>query len=69
VSFATITLCVASQRVFIIVSIYIFIDSVRKLLVTPSYSVHHKVCVTECEQVQSDNKIRAYELYFSALRR
>jgi hypothetical protein len=34
-SFAAITLCVASQRVFIVV--YFVIDSVRKLLVTPSY--------------------------------
>jgi hypothetical protein len=43
VSFATITLCVASQRVFIVVVvlvlvIYLFINSVRKLLDTPSYS-------------------------------
>jgi hypothetical protein len=38
VSFAAITLCVASQRVFIVVSVYIVIDSVRKLLVTPSYA-------------------------------
>jgi hypothetical protein len=37
VSFAAITLCVASQRVFIVVSLYFFIDSVRKLLDTPSY--------------------------------
>jgi predicted transcriptional regulator len=37
VSFAAITLCVASQRVFIVVSVYIVIDSVRKLLDTPSY--------------------------------
>jgi hypothetical protein len=35
VSFAAIPLCVASQRVFIFV--YFFIDSVRKLLDTPSY--------------------------------
>jgi uncharacterized membrane protein len=34
-SFAAITLCVASQRVFIIV--YFVIDSVRKLLDTLSY--------------------------------
>jgi hypothetical protein len=33
VSFAAITLCVASQRVFIVVSVYFVIDSVRKLLV------------------------------------
>jgi hypothetical protein len=37
VSFAAITLCVASLRVFIIV-VYFVIDSVRKLLDTPSYS-------------------------------
>jgi hypothetical protein len=37
VRFAAITLCVASQRVFIVVSVYFFIDSVRKLLGTPSY--------------------------------
>jgi len=35
VSSAAITLCVASQRVFIVV--YFVIDSVRKLLDTPSY--------------------------------
>jgi hypothetical protein len=38
VSFAAVTLCVASQRVFIVVSIYFVIDSVRKLLDTPSYA-------------------------------
>jgi hypothetical protein len=37
VSFAAITLFVASQRVFIVVSVYFVIDSVRKLLDTPSY--------------------------------
>jgi uncharacterized protein HemY len=43
VSFAAITLCVASQRVFIVVVVvvvvvvYFFINSVRKLLDTPSY--------------------------------
>jgi hypothetical protein len=36
VSFAAITLCVASQRVFIVV--YFFTDSVRTLLNTPSYT-------------------------------
>jgi hypothetical protein len=35
VSFASVTLCVVSQRVFIVV--YLVIDSVRKLLDTPSY--------------------------------
>jgi hypothetical protein len=37
VSFAALTLCVASQRVFIFVLVYFVIDSVRKLLDTPSY--------------------------------
>jgi hypothetical protein len=37
VSSAAITLCVASQRVFIVVTVYFVIDSVRKLLDTPSY--------------------------------
>jgi hypothetical protein len=45
VSFVAITLCVASQRVFIVV--YFVIDSVRKLLDTTSYYrfnqvPHHK---------------------------
>jgi hypothetical protein len=35
VSFAAITFCVASQRVFVVV--YFVIDSVRELLDTPSY--------------------------------
>jgi hypothetical protein len=37
VSFAAITLCVASQRVFVVVVVYFVIDSVRKVLDTPSY--------------------------------
>jgi len=36
VSFDTITLCVVSQAVFVVV--YFVIDSVRKLLDTPSYT-------------------------------
>jgi hypothetical protein len=36
VSFAAITLCVASQRVFIVVSVYFIIDLVQKILDTPS---------------------------------
>jgi hypothetical protein len=38
VSFAAIILCVASQRVFIVIA-YFVIDSVRKLLDTPSYDL------------------------------
>jgi hypothetical protein len=37
VSFAAIIICVASQRVFVVVFVYFVIDSVRKLLDTPSY--------------------------------
>jgi hypothetical protein len=37
VSFAAIAFCVASQRVFVVVSVYFVIDSVQKLLDTPSY--------------------------------
>jgi hypothetical protein len=42
VSYTAITLCVASQRVFIVVDHFI-IDSVQKLLVTPSYNLP-KIC-------------------------
>jgi hypothetical protein len=44
VSFAAITLRVASERVFIVV-VYFVIDSVRKLLDTPSYvtCINHEV--------------------------
>jgi len=34
-SFASITLCLASQRVFNVVRVYFVVDSVRKLLDTP----------------------------------
>jgi hypothetical protein len=40
VSFAAITLCVASQRVFVVVVIDFVIDLVRKLLDTPSYVMY-----------------------------
>jgi hypothetical protein len=43
VSFAAITLCIASQRVIPKASLYIFTDSVRKLLVTPLYKVSRPV--------------------------
>jgi hypothetical protein len=43
VSFAAIALCVASQRVFIVVSIYSVIDSVRILLDAPSYDKPHSL--------------------------
>jgi hypothetical protein len=37
VSFAAITLCVVSHRVFIGLLVYFVINSARKLLETPSY--------------------------------
>jgi hypothetical protein len=43
VSFAAITLCVASQLVFIITVVYFVTDSVRKLLDIPSYTSLSKV--------------------------
>jgi hypothetical protein len=55
VSFNAITLCVTSQRVFIVVSVHFVIESVRKLLEIPSYLTAvlsfknkfrtHEVCV------------------------
>jgi hypothetical protein len=47
VSFATITLCVASQRVFIVV-VYFVTDLVQKLLDTPSNHIYVCVCVCVC---------------------
>jgi hypothetical protein len=44
VSFAAITLCVASQRVIPKVSLYFVIDSVRKILDTPS-CVNHAIYI------------------------
>jgi hypothetical protein len=46
VSFAAITLCAASQRVFIVLSVYFVIDSVRKLLDTLSYTISLMIIVT-----------------------
>jgi hypothetical protein len=63
VSFAAITPYVASQRVFIVVSIYFVIESIRKLLDTPSYKT---ICKTVLfyilifkflERTQENNKI------------
>jgi hypothetical protein len=52
VSFDVIILFVASERVFIVVSVYSFIDAVRKLLAKPSYIIKIystcKRCVNLC---------------------
>jgi hypothetical protein len=60
VSFAAITLCVASQEVFIVV-VYFVIDSVRNLLVTPSYvCTSLMTCVLFC-------LLTAFALLFASL--
>jgi hypothetical protein len=38
VNFAAITLCIASQRVFVVFVVYFVIDSDQKRLDTPSYT-------------------------------
>jgi hypothetical protein len=42
VNFAAITLCVASQRLIPKVDVYSFMDSVRKLLDTPSCNKEYR---------------------------
>jgi hypothetical protein len=54
VSFAAITLCVASQRILIVVSVYFVIDSVPKLLNTPSFFNFLQRLLTT--QVKNGNK-------------
>jgi hypothetical protein len=56
VSFAAITLFVASQRVFIVISVYFIIDSVRKLLDTPSYQVQALCNVELREWIMVDDE-------------
>jgi len=46
--FAAITLCVASQRVFIVV-VYFVIDSVRKILDTPTCFIFRNVLTISAE--------------------
>jgi hypothetical protein len=54
VSFTAIILCVAFQRVFIVVVIvYFVIDSVRKLLDTPSYKNLHYININQNEKIYS----------------
>jgi hypothetical protein len=51
VSFADITLYVSSERVFIIVSVYFFMDLVRKRLDTPSYMLMFEVSINKTADV------------------
>jgi hypothetical protein len=53
VSFAAITLCVASERVFIAV-IHFFIESVRELSVTPSYNISTKHLIKKAAFVEAE---------------
>jgi len=58
-SFAAITLSVASQRVFVVV--YFIIDTVRKLLVTHSYSTNKgSACIDLLQStfIKGDYKVR-----------
>jgi hypothetical protein len=48
VSFAAITVCVASQRVIPKVSVYFVIDSFRKLLDKPTYEGLRNATVVNC---------------------
>jgi hypothetical protein len=45
VSFAAIALCVASQRVFIVVGVYFVIDSVRNFWIHPRNSANEPGCM------------------------
>jgi uncharacterized membrane protein len=54
VSFAAITLYVASQQVFIVVFVYFVIDSVRKFLDTPSYT--QAMPTNECSDFDNEPK-------------
>jgi hypothetical protein len=60
VSFAAITLCVASERVFIVASVYFVIDSFQKLLDTPSYD--NVVSTAEVANISSEIGYIVYEL-------
>jgi hypothetical protein len=54
---AAITLFVASQREFIVVSVNVFIDSVRKLLDTTSYvSIFNVESLCQRRQIRSDRR-------------
>jgi hypothetical protein len=57
VSFAAITLCVASQRVLIVVRVYFVIDSVRKLLDTSSYLVLGRIFIDMILEISNKNEV------------
>jgi hypothetical protein len=53
---AAIALCVASQRLFIVV-VYFVINSVRKLLDTPLYSAKYTTMVNAVEEMCKDSVV------------
>jgi hypothetical protein len=69
VSFAAINLCVASKRVFIVGSIYFVIDSVRKLLYTPSFSTGSQQgpIVSPCEHRDEPSYSKKVRIISSAM--
>jgi hypothetical protein len=66
VSFAAITIRVASQRVFIIVIVYFVIYSVRKLLDTPSYSTYFNAFV-RADYENSTANVPSSAIFFEEL--
>jgi hypothetical protein len=62
VNFDATTLCIASQQVIPNVRVYFVIDSVRKLLDTPSYTVEKE------EQLALQFRVRKMSIGFSARR-
>jgi hypothetical protein len=59
VSFATVNLCVASQRMSIVV--YFVIDSVRKLLDNPTY-ITTCLCVIQENNAQVKNTVKCRDM-------
>jgi len=60
VSFTTITLCAASQRVFIATVVYFVIDSVRKLL-DNSHSHAHSISVLQQRNLHCNQILKHFE--------
>jgi hypothetical protein len=70
VSFAAITLCVAYTRVFVVVSVYIVIDSVRELLDTPSCIVASNIKIilnNELERMRKETSALFFKVFISEL--
>jgi hypothetical protein len=58
VNFAVTTICLASQQVFIVVSVYFVIESVRKPLDTPSYFQQYvPTCLSVCLSISHGTRL------------